>query len=59
MASFFGTSYGGKKHVYTEITPTVREKIEREGKERERGKNERPLGEKQPGNSWRLRPTLF
>jgi len=41
--------------VYTEITPIVREKIEREG-ERE---NERPLGEKQPGNSWRLRPTLF
>jgi hypothetical protein len=45
--------------VYTEITPIVREKIEREGKERERGKIERPLGAKQPGNSWRLRPTLF
>jgi hypothetical protein len=42
MASFFGTSYGGKKHVYTEITPIVREKIERErGK---RGKEEKMNG---------------
>jgi hypothetical protein len=30
--------------VYTEITPIVREKIEREGKEKERGKMNGPWG---------------